>query len=52
MSAPPTIAMLVRYPIKGLSGLATPQAALSKGEGMPLDRVYAIENGSHRFRLS
>jgi uncharacterized protein YcbX len=41
--------MLVRYPIKGLSGLATPQAALSKGEGMPLDRVYAIENGSHRF---
>jgi hypothetical protein len=39
----------MRYPIKGLAGLPVLEATLSKGEGMPLDRVYAIENGSHRF---
>ncbi len=49
MPAPPIIAKLVHYPVKGLSGFAKAQAALTAGEGMPLDRVYAIENGSHRF---
>ncbi len=49
MSAPLIIAKLMHYPVKGLSGLETAQAALVEGQGMPLDRVYAIENGSHRF---
>ena len=49
MPAPPIIAKLVHYPVKGLRGLAKSQAVLTEGEGMPLDRVYAIENGSHRF---
>ena len=49
MSTPPIIAKLMHYPVKGLSGLATAQAALIQGQGMPLDRLYAIENGSHRF---
>jgi uncharacterized protein len=43
------IASLVRYPIKGLSGVAMPRATLTAGQGMPLDRAYAIENGSARF---
>lgn len=49
MPSLPIIAKLVHYPVKGLSGLVKAQAALTAGEGMPLDRVYAIENGSHRF---
>ncbi len=49
MSPPPIIAKLVHYPVKGLSGFAKDQAALIAGQGMPLDRIYAIENGSHRF---
>jgi uncharacterized protein YcbX len=49
MPPPLKIAKLVHYPVKGLSGLAKAQAILTAGEGMPLDRAYAIENGSHRF---
>ena len=49
MPALPIIAKLVHYPVKGLSGLAKAQATLAAGEGMPLDRVYAIEGGSLRF---
>ncbi|HXW22390.1 MAG TPA: MOSC domain-containing protein [Rhodomicrobium sp.] len=49
MPPPVIIAKLMHYPVKGLRGLAKSQAALTAGEGMPLDRVYAIENGSHRF---
>ncbi len=49
MSKPTIIAKLMHYPVKGMSGLATAQAALIQGQGMPLDRLYAIENGSHRF---
>jgi uncharacterized protein YcbX len=49
MPALPIIAKLVHYPVKGLCGLEKAQAALTAGEGMPLDRVYAIEGGSHRF---
>ena len=49
MSPPLKIAKLVHYPVKGLSGVEEAQATLSAGEGMPFDRVYAIENGSHRF---
>ena len=46
---PPTIAMLVHYPVKGLGGLKMVQATLTEGECMPSDRIYAIENGSCRF---
>lgn len=49
MPALPIIAKLVHYPVKGLSGLTKAEAQLTAGEGMPLDRLYAIENGSHRF---
>ena len=49
MPIEPVIAALVHYPVKGLSGLTVPEAVLTAGAGMPLDRVYAIENGSHRF---
>ena len=49
MPPPLKIAKLVHYPVKGLGGLAKVQAILTAGEGMPLDRVYAVENGSHRF---
>ncbi len=49
MSELPIIAKLLHYPVKGLSGLEKGQATLSEGKGMPFDRIYAIENGSHRF---
>ena len=49
MPPPLKIAKLLHYPVKGLSGVAKAQTELTAGEGMPLDRVYAIENGSHRF---
>jgi uncharacterized protein len=49
MSAASAIVSLVYYPIKGMSGLPLSAATLTAGEGMPLDRAYAIENGGHRF---
>ncbi len=49
MNAAPTIASLYRYPIKGMAGSALSAVTLAAGEGMPLDRAYAIENGSRTF---
>ena len=49
MSDQLTIARLVHYPIKGMAGLTAANVELTAGEGMPLDRIYAVENGSHRF---
>ncbi len=49
ITAVPKIASLVRYPIKGMAGTALSKVALAAGEGMPLDRAYAIENGANRF---
>ncbi len=49
IAATPKIVSLVRYPVKGLAGVALPQVALARGEGVPLDRAYAIENGATRF---
>jgi uncharacterized protein YcbX len=49
IAATPKIVSLVRYPVKGLAGVALPQVALAPGEGVPLDRAYAIENGAKRF---
>src|SRR6185312_10205200 len=51
MSAVPdaAIAALYRYPVKGLSAEALPQAVLSPGKTVPGDRSYAIENGPTGF---
>jgi hypothetical protein len=32
-----------------MGGLTAANVELTAGEGMPLDRIYAVENGSHRF---
>ncbi|MGO9173966.1 MAG: MOSC domain-containing protein [Rhodomicrobium sp.] len=45
----PAIASLLHYPIKGMGGIELPRVTLKTGEGMPLDRAYAIENGGKRF---
>ncbi len=42
MSAP---LKLVRCPVEGLTGAAVSDAMLAEAEGMPLDRLHAIENG-------
>ena len=44
-----SIAALYRYPVKGMTAHALHSVALEAGGGMPLDRAYAIENGSGRF---
>ncbi|NWH07568.1 MAG: MOSC domain-containing protein [Alphaproteobacteria bacterium] len=43
---PVTITQLYRYPVKGLSAEPIAQATLTKGEVIPGDRAYAIENGT------
>ncbi len=48
-STPPHVTALYRYPVKGLSAEALSEAALSPGETVPCDRIYAIENGPGRF---
>jgi hypothetical protein len=49
MTAPAKIEAIYRYPVKGLSGEALPRVALSVGETLPADRLYAIENGPSGF---
>lgn len=39
----------MRYPVKGMAGIALPAVTLTAGEGISLDRAYAIENGARRF---
>jgi uncharacterized protein len=46
---PPKIVSLFRYPVKGLAGIELPRVSLVAGEGVPLDRAYAIEHGATRF---
>jgi ferredoxin-NADP reductase/uncharacterized protein YcbX len=36
---------VLRYPVKGFSGHRLSSAALTRGQGLPLDRAYAITNG-------
>jgi uncharacterized protein len=48
-AATPHITALYRYPVKGLSAEALNDTALSPGETVPCDRIYAIENGPGRF---
>jgi uncharacterized protein YcbX len=45
----PTIVSLVHYPVKGMSGIPMPRVSLKAGQGIPLDRIYAIENGGRKF---
>ena len=45
----PKIASLMRYPIKGLAGMALAKVLLAAGEGIPLDRTDAVENGGRSF---
>ena len=40
---------LYRYPIKGLTPERLPRVALRRGETLPADRRYAIENGPSGF---
>jgi uncharacterized protein YcbX len=49
MSPPATIRAIYRYPVKGLSPEPMPSAHLAKGETVPGDRAYAIENGPSAF---
>ena len=45
----PHVAMLYRYPVKGLSPESMMHVRLEVGETVPFDRAYAIENGPGRF---
>src|SRR5215470_4627552 len=40
---------LYRYPVKGLSPERLTRAQLTKGQTVPGDRLYAIENGPSGF---
>jgi MOSC domain-containing protein len=44
-----TISELYRYPVKGLAPQKLDQTELKKGETIPFDRAWAIENGRGRF---
>jgi uncharacterized protein YcbX len=43
------IAAIYRYPVKGLSPERMARVALSPGQTLPADRLYAIENGPSGF---
>jgi MOSC domain-containing protein len=43
------IQAIYRYPVKGLSAEPLPRTALTTGETVPGDRLYAIENGPSGF---
>jgi hypothetical protein len=43
------IQAIYRYPVKGLSAEQLPRTALTTGETVPGDRLYAIENGPSGF---
>src|SRR3954468_2561104 len=45
----PRIQAIYRYPVKGLSPQALPRVALTPGQTLPADRLYAIENGPSGF---
>ena len=44
-----TIASIYRYPVKGLSPERLDRVTLTRGETLPADRRYAIENGDSGF---
>ena len=43
------IRSIYRYPVKGLSPEPLPHVALTPGQTVPGDRLYAIENGPSGF---
>jgi uncharacterized protein YcbX len=43
------VALLYRYPIKGLSGERLRSVDLDAGQTFPMDRAYALENGPSGF---
>src|SRR5262245_52004631 len=45
MSPPARVQAIYRYPVKGLSGEPLERARLERGQTLPADRRYAIENG-------
>jgi hypothetical protein len=45
----PRIHAIYRYPVKGLSPQALARVALTPGQTLPADRLYAIENGPSGF---
>ena len=48
-TAPPSVAAIYRYPVKGLSAEALGKVDVRPGETLPFDRMWAIENGPGRF---
>src|SRR3569832_1422953 len=44
-----SIHAIFRYPVKGLSPDPLERVALRKGQTLPADRLYAIENGPTGF---
>jgi uncharacterized protein YcbX len=46
---PPAVADICRYPVKGLSPQSMEEVTLRPGEGLPLDRRFAIAHGASRF---
>jgi uncharacterized protein YcbX len=48
-SATATLKSIYRFPVKGLSPEPLPRTALSPGQTVPGDRLYAIENGPSGF---
>jgi uncharacterized protein YcbX len=44
-----SITDICRYPVKGLSAEHLEQVAVTAGEGLPLDRRFALAHGSTRF---
>lgn len=49
-NAPCLVSSIYRYPVKGLSPEPLNEVELSPGETLPGDRIYAVENGSGRFK--
>ncbi|WP_291053391.1 MOSC domain-containing protein [Herbiconiux sp.] len=41
-----SLARITRFPVKGLPGVSTHRARITPGEGLPFDRVLAIETGA------
>ncbi|HZO46095.1 MAG TPA: MOSC domain-containing protein [Xanthobacteraceae bacterium] len=49
MASTATLKSIYRFPVKGLSPEPLPHTALSPGQTVPGDRLYAIENGPSGF---
>jgi uncharacterized protein len=49
MQGSATVARIYRYPVKGLSPEPLDRITLAPGQTVPLDRAYAIENGTSGF---